>query len=206
MFIWGLTLLSQLDTKQHPTVPHVFTWIVALGFEVTLVAMNLLLHYRPSEVHKISSYKYITLGIDISRIIILFTLICVYISVIVLCAEIEDEKIERNEREDSDSDDQPDHEDYDESTGLLAPSGVSVSTERRNRRRVAESRKRGDYGSMKHGNGAVNAKAGPPPTESGASAGWARRDVIGVRQSWWEYLRGYAVCNLMSTVSLSLKI
>ena len=195
-------MLSQLDTKQYPTVPHVLTWIVALCFELTLLTLNLLLDYRPPDGHTISSYKYITLGIDIFRIITLFTLICVYIFVIVLCAEIEDENIEQNEQEDSGNDDQPVHEEYDESTGLLVTRGVSVSTDRRNRRRVA-SRKRGDYGTMDYGNGTVSRKPGPPPMESGAPAGWARRNIIGVRQSWWEYLRGYAVCILVINVTSS---
>ena len=204
LFIWGLTLLSQLDAKQYPTVPHVLTWIVALGFEVTLVAMNLVLNYRPSDGHMISSYKFIALGVDVFRIIILFTLICVYISVIVVCAEIEGENTEQNEQEDSDSDEQPEREDYDESTGLLAPSGVSVSTERRNRRTAGGSHKRVGYGAMEQGNGEVNRKASPAPAESGAPAGWARRNIIGVRQSWWEYLRGYTVCTPMDKVSLWL--
>jgi len=192
LFIYSLILLSQLDTKQYPTVPHVLTWAVGLAFEAVLLALNFVNH--GSREHQLSSYKYTALGIDIFRIVILFILISVYITLVVLSAEVQDDGIEDEDHGDSDSDEQPEGEDYDESTGLLAPSGVSVSTERR-RRRANGTRKRGDYGTITNGKGKLNGKgkAGPSQLETG-TAGWARRNVIGVRQSWWEYLRGYAVC------------
>jgi len=173
-------------------VPHVLTWTVGLAFEIVLLGLNLANH--GSREHQLSSYKYTALAIDISRIVILFILISVYITLIVLSAEVENDGIEDDHHGDSDSDELPEGEDYDESTGLLAPSGVSVSTERR-RRRANETRKRGDYGTIANGQGKLGGKgkAGPSQSETG-TAGWARRNVIGVRQSWWEYLRGYAVC------------
>lgn len=194
LFIYSLILLSQLDTKQYPTVPHVLTWVVGLAFEVVLLALNSVNH--GSSEHQLSSYKYTARGIDIFRIVIIFILISVYITLVVLSAEVKDDGIEDDDHGDSDSDEQPEGEDYDESTGLLAPSGISVSTERRRRRRRADGiRKRGDYGTITNGKGKLNGKGnvGPSQSETG-TAGWARRNVIGVRQSWWEYLRGYAVC------------
>lgn len=191
LFIYALILLSQLDSKQYPTVPHVLTWQAGLAFEVALLALNLV-NYEVSGEQQLSSYKYTALGIDIFRIVILLIVICVYYILIVLSAEIEDDGIEDDDHGDSDSDEQPEGEDYDESTGLLAPSGISVSTEQRKRRTIKRLHKRGDYGTLENGHGKVNGKAAP--RAEATTAGWARRNVIGVRQSWWEYLRGYAVC------------
>ncbi|KAI5797511.1 hypothetical protein DFH27DRAFT_526268 [Peziza echinospora] len=190
LFVWAFILLSQLDSRSYPTVPHVLTWSIGLIFEIALLVLNII-NYNPTRQHQLSSYKLTALGIDLVRIIFLLILINLYFFLVVLSAEVDNDEVEENDHDECESDDQQEREDYDESTGLLATSAASVNTERRNRRSLNGLRKRGDYGSI--ANGKTNGKPGLPEPQSETTAGWGRRNVIGVRQSWWEYLRGYAV-------------
>ena len=107
---------------------------------------------------------------------------------VILSAELEQEVIE-DPADDSVSEDQ--EGDVDETTGLLRESDDSVTTERTGQQRANGVRKRSNYGSLANGHG--KGKPGPPKPQEHTPA-WARRNLIGARQSWWEYLRGYAVC------------
>jgi len=148
LFIYTLILLSQLDNKNYPTVPHVLSWVLGAFFETAIFVCNILVwtHRASAPVQDLSSWKIITLVIDITRIMFLVGMTGLYAALVIFAA--------RNRR------------DGDETSGLLASA---------NR----------DYGSATQ---QATKKSGEEQ-----QAAWARRNLIGTRQSWWEYLRGYTV-------------
>jgi hypothetical protein len=164
-FIYALLLISQLDSRLNPTLPHLLTWIVGLTGETILLSVGIIEYEKtlankpPNKRHiKWGSWEIADLSIDVLRAVLLLILIAVYILLIV----VPQPPVERGNAE--------------ETTGLLdgsrAPSPDSDPA---------------DYGSIP-----AHRKHGLPEPSANAPAGWGRRTVVG-KQSWWEYLRGYAI-------------
>lgn len=168
-------------------MPHVLTWGVGLAFEVALLVMNIV-NYGPSKEHQLSSYKITALTISVFRVVVFMGTIGLYIALIVLSAEVEEEDyLEEDDEGMVTNIDEHHHTEVNESTGLLSQSRSTIGSHG-NGVRKARLRKRSGYGTVNAANG--NAKK----TSAEETAGWARKNLIGVRQSWWEYLRGYTVC------------
>jgi hypothetical protein len=159
LFIYTLILLSQLDNKAYPTVPHVLSWLLGAFFEIAILTCNLLVWTREAPTQEQSSWNIITLTIDVVRIMFLLGMTGLYVVLIIFAT--------RNKHND------------DETTGLLAAA---------NR----------DYGS------ATQQAAKKSGEEQ--QAAWARRNLIGQRQNWWEYLRGYTVSTFINSHRSSVNI
>ncbi|KAF8545255.1 hypothetical protein BDD12DRAFT_871545 [Trichophaea hybrida] len=164
-FIYALLLISQLDSRLSPTLPHLLTWTFGLVGEMMLLAVGITEYEKslqrkpPKKRHiKWGSWEIADLSIDVLRALLLLILIGTYILLIV----IPQPPAERGNTE--------------ETTGLLSSGRPSSPSDGET-----------DYGSIP-----AHRKHGLPEPSANAPAGWGRRTVVG-KQSWWEYLRGYAI-------------
>lgn len=151
-----MLLLSQIDNASYPSVPHVLSWILGIGFEFIVTGINIYIWTRHLErsFQDLSSWKIATLVIDVTRVLILVGMTVLY-AVVVIYANL------------------PERSGETETSSLLDTANGRVN-------------------GTSSGYGSVN---GPKPKKKDEEqqAGWARRNLIGARQSWWEYLHGYTV-------------
>ncbi|KAI5793306.1 hypothetical protein EDC01DRAFT_92199 [Geopyxis carbonaria] len=90
-FIYAVLLISQIDSRLHPTCPHLFTWIVALVGEALVVAIRIVayeqaLGKKPQKKQHIrwGSWEIVDLSICCLRILFLLLLIGIYLCFIVV--------------------------------------------------------------------------------------------------------------------------
>ena len=159
-FTYALLLISQLDSRLNPSLPHLLTWIIGLAGELLLVAAraaayeNGLQRKPPGKQHiKWGSWEILDITVDSLRTFLLLILIVSYVVLIVAPQPLSA------------------NGDAEETSGLLSGASAPGSSDE------------ADYGSIPTG------LKGTSPNES---AGWGRRAVV-AKQSWWEYLRGYAI-------------
>lgn len=169
-FIYALLLISQLDSRLSPTLPHLLTWILGFVGETLLLAVGIIDYEKalqakpPKKRHiKWGSWEIADLSIDVLRALLLLVLIGTYIALVI--APPPPAARRRGSP--------------DETAGLLAsPSNPASDGE-------------ADYGAVPPAAArAKHANHGLATTTT--AAGWGRRTVVS-KQSWWEYLRGYAI-------------
>lgn len=155
-FIYGLLLISQLDSSLSPSLPHFGSWIVGLCGEITVIMCKILTtdNIWNGKAIRWGSWAIVDLSIDMLRILLLLLLISTYFWLVVLPTP-------ETARDDGSAD---------ERTGLINGTSTNGNAE---------------YGS-------TTPKHGLPEQPEETTAGWGRRATVG-KQSWWEYLRGYAI-------------
>ncbi|KAL1652004.1 ATP-binding cassette-type vacuolar membrane transporter Hmt1 [Diplodia intermedia] len=169
-FVYILFVISIIDTNPAPNYVHQATWIVALLFELALLAASLSLythrHREPRSGHggrgklryNMTEWEVTEVSVDLLRIILLGALIGFYFIFVA--------RRSHSKRSDADG--------PSESTGLLA----------------AHNAENGSANGTTHYGSAPS--GGKHKHTEGAPAGWSRPDNIPSR-SWWEYLKGYSV-------------
>lgn len=161
-FTYALLLISQLDSRLNPSLPHLLTWIIGLAGEAVLLAARVTAYENnqqkkaPGKRHiKWNSWEILDISVDSLRAFLLLILICIYVALVVAPRPATG------------------NGDTEETTGLLANGSSPGSSDET------------DYGAIPG-----HQKSGHSGAD--APAGWGRRTVVG-KQSWWEYLRGYAI-------------
>ena len=167
-FVYGLFLISLIDTKPSPTVAHWSTWLVALVVEIILLGASLAKytseHQEPSATDpdggtlrkQMTQWEAIEVSIDILRVLFLIALILFYF----LFAILRNAKQKRVKRED------------------VETSGEAASL--LNGHRAENGTANG------HGYGSTTVKSGDQPEA------WSRPNKV-PSTSWWEYIRGYSL-------------
>lgn len=172
-FVYGLFLISLLDSKPSPTAAHLSTWVVGLVLEAVLVACSLALythaHYQPTagnpENPKLRFYmtewEAAEVAIDLLRIVLLLALVGFYVVFVIL------RQTRKTQEAGSSS----------ETTSLLANGAENGHANGANGN--------GSYGSVHPVGGKHQHTEGAPPA-------WSRPTGAPTR-SWWEYIKGYGV-------------
>lgn len=163
-FTYALLLISQLDSRLNPTFPHLLTWVLGLVGETLLLAVGIM-EYEKSLQRKPPKKRHIKWGSwEIADLSI--DVLRAVLLLILVGTYILLIVIPQPPTE---------RGNVEETTGLLSSGRASPSD--------GET----DYGSIP-----VHRKHGLPKPSANAPAGWGRRTVVR-KQSWWEYLRGYAI-------------
>lgn len=166
-------LISQLDNALYPTFPHFATWVFGLAGEVLLLVANILTYEqkhgselgdRSGGVGDASKKRLLLHNWDIVDLSIDVLRIALLLLLVGLYLVLV--VFSRRGSDECDSE---------ETSSLLASSSSST---------VGGVP---DYGSVP-----AHRKHGVPDPSPDAPAGWGRRAVVG-KQSWWEYLQGYAI-------------
>ena len=165
-FVYGLFLISIVDTTPSPTIAHWSTWIVALILELVLFGSSLALythkHREPSamdpeggEIHKgVTNWEAVEILINVIRVLLLSALILFYL----LFTVLQNARQRRAKRAESD-----------ETTALLHGSQVENGT----------------------ANGHVYGTTTDEILKDQPEA-WSRPTKF-PSKTWWEYLRGYSL-------------
>ncbi|KAI9724242.1 MAG: hypothetical protein M1828_003665 [Chrysothrix sp. TS-e1954] len=175
-FVWGLLLISLLDTCPSPTSAHLASWTVSVVMEIVLVGASLAIYsHRHQEAHyhrgiqdgpirtHMTDWEVAEVFIDLLRIFLVLALMSFYlIFVVSRNAGIRAAKAAAGF-----------HGAEDETTGLLANGALPNGSARS---------KANGYGSNEAGS--------RPKHHEGTPSGWERPDKPPSR-SWWEYLQGY---------------
>ncbi|KAF2708181.1 hypothetical protein K504DRAFT_382379 [Pleomassaria siparia CBS 279.74] len=169
-FVYCLFLISLIDSKPSPTVAHLATWIVALGLEITLLALGLSIYTHthkdqvvvdPPEKHirtYMNEWESTEVAINLLRIVTLLALVAFYLLFVTWPR--------RNRAEAGTSS---------ETTSLLGSDGDSHT----------ENGHANGYGTGHPVGGKQQHTEGAPPA-------WSR-PMGAPSRSWWEYLKGYRV-------------
>ena len=165
-FVYGLFLISIIDTKPSPTIAHWSTWIVALVSEFVLLGCSLALysskHREPSatdpeggEIRKgVTNWEAVEIVINVIRILSLSALILFYLLFTVL-RNARQRRVKRAES--------------DETRSLLNGNQVENGT----------------------ANGYVYGTTTDETSKDQPEA-WSRPTKV-PSKTWWEYLRGYSL-------------
>ena len=179
--VYGLVLISLIDSKPSPTIAHSSTWMVALALELTLLGASIAdysqTHREPSATDPkggllrtgVTEWEAIEILINIVRIVFLVTFVGLYLLFAVM-------QRTKHERASTRTPGTPT-----ESTGLL------------NRHQVENGNTNGHvYGATTQHGTAPNGTAEEEQWDTKTEATWKRPDKIPAK-SWWEYLRGYSL-------------
>lgn len=89
-FVWGIVLISQIDSKPSPTIAHLITWILAVAFETVILAATLAIETVPHREpvvddpaggplrKRISPWETITVLVNFLRLALFMSLIVTY--------------------------------------------------------------------------------------------------------------------------------
>ncbi|KAA8910126.1 hypothetical protein FN846DRAFT_1007157 [Sphaerosporella brunnea] len=164
-FTYALLLISQLDSRLNPTFPHFSTWILGLAGEILLVVARITT-YEEGLQKKPPNKRHIKWGsweIVDLSIDVLRAVLLLILSGTYLALIVIRKPTSQRD-------------DAEETTGLLSTAGSASGSDGE-----------ADYGSIP-----AHRKHGLPEPSVNPPAGWGRRTNVG-KQSWWEYLRGYAI-------------
>jgi hypothetical protein len=164
-FTYALLLISQLDSRLNPTFPHLLTWLLGLAGETLLVVARIAAYEKQLH-NKPPNKRHIKWGsweIVDLSIDVLRTVILLILIGLYLALVVIPKPHGQGD-------------DAEETTGLLSGTGSAAGSDGET-----------DYGSIP-----ANSKHGAPEASANSTAGWGRRTTVG-KQSWWEYLRGYAI-------------
>ena len=182
--VYGLVLISLIDTKPSPTIAHSSTWTIALVLELILLGASIAdysgTHREPSATDPeggkvrtgVTQWESIEIGISTARISLLLALFVLSVLFKVL-------QVIHHKQGSSETPGTP--EAPNEATSLL--NGHPVENGNGNGH---------TYGAMAQNRTAQDGLGADELADSKPEATWKRPDKIPPK-SWWEYLRGYSL-------------
>ncbi|KAI9812964.1 MAG: hypothetical protein M1832_006443 [Thelocarpon impressellum] len=176
VFVYGMVLVSVLDTKPSPNPAHLSAWVLGLLLEAVLLGLTLAIYTSPRQDQTVISgrggavrkhpnaWEVAEVTIALARIILLLALVGLY----AVFAAVRYSQQERAKREAANG--------PDEASRLLGEGSANENG--------VQAANGTNYGS----NGTIQ-KQDPPED---APAGWSR-PVKTPSKSWWEYIKGYSL-------------